>query len=111
MSVSRCVEKGLIFRASQGKCVFLRDNIPQVFGHLRNGLYELEFEVIVSSNSLAEANAASSGRPRTIQEWNECLAHQDKRHVQDHLKRREISFTVTKIDAFYCIGFTEATTS
>src|SRR5436190_14306075 len=51
MSVSHSTSKGLVFKAYKDKCVFLRYNIPQVFGHRQNGLYELEFDVIVPEKS------------------------------------------------------------
>lgn len=98
MSVSCSAKRGLTFKASKDKCVFLKGNDAQVFGHRRNGLYELEFNVIIPESKIQANNVCRSKSKNTLQEWHECLAHQDKRHVVQHLKRRGIN--INKTDEF-----------
>ncbi|XP_054257416.1 uncharacterized protein LOC128982478 [Macrosteles quadrilineatus] len=42
MSVSTTVKKGFSFKVTKEKCVFMKNNVAQLYGHCVNGLYEVE---------------------------------------------------------------------
>jgi len=100
LSVSRTVEKGYSFTVKNNKCVFMKNGKPEMFGHVNNGLFELEMEVLPST---ADAFVNSGKKQKTLKEWHESLAHQNKAHVKKFLKRHEIDFLGSDLFCEACV--------
>jgi len=83
VSVGKASEKGCSFSTkTNGECVFMKNNKPPVVGQLKDGFYQLQIKVKMST-SFVTANS--------LQEWHEKLVHQNKPHVKRTLKAHGIS--------------------
>lgn len=95
-SVSAALEKGYEFLAKGTGCKLKKGDV-QVNGLVRNGLFELDMEV------LAENGVYAAEVKKTLQQWHECLAHQNKAHVLKFLKQRGINPASTDMFCEACV--------